>query len=385
MIDHFEEEQVVRDWNSLIQGKTEPVMKFFGRYDKALATYKLYEGLTYEQELKNFLDKLRIETQMALRIYMRIKPFETSSIEDIIDSVKTLEQAAGIKDEPAVHVTRKEERYTDRSRKTEKGILRARKVPKFASSKKWKFWGQVGVCWSCGKMGHKVSGCPDLGKAKSDEKPKVKEAPAANTASVEPLPARKMPVVDWEIEATEEGDQSETISCLLDTGSETTMARTEMKDCAENVCMTDVGLSGVGSKGTAKETGTLRMKLGEEWVELGVHFVKTIPKGLGVIVGLDNQLNCVDLERGEGKLGRHYFSFHMQEDKKEDEKYFPRCQASEGTSTSYVSRRRANDQRRHRRNSCKGTVGKDSRPKVDLPVFRGEGSGSTKGKEKNCS
>jgi len=29
MIDHFEEEQVVRDWNRLIQGKTEPVMKYF--------------------------------------------------------------------------------------------------------------------------------------------------------------------------------------------------------------------------------------------------------------------------------------------------------------------------------------------------------------------
>jgi hypothetical protein len=45
-------------------------------------------------------------------------------------------------------------------------------------------------------MGHKVAGCPDLGKAKSDEKPKVKEAPAVNTASVEPLLARKLPVVD---------------------------------------------------------------------------------------------------------------------------------------------------------------------------------------------
>jgi len=147
---------------------------------------------------------------------MRIKPFK--SIEDIIDSVKTIEQAAGIKDEPAVHVARKEERYKDRSRKTGKGILRAKKVTKFASSKKWKFWGQVGVCWSCGKMGHKVAGRPDLGKAKSDEKPKVKEAPAVNTASVEASPARKLPVVDWEIDTREEGDQSETISCLLDTG-----------------------------------------------------------------------------------------------------------------------------------------------------------------------
>ena len=101
-----------------------------------------------------------------------------------------------------------------------------------------------------------MAGFPDLGKAKSDEKPKVKKTLAVNTASVEPLPAWKLPVVDWEIDTREEGDQSETISCLVDTGSEITMARTEMKDFAENVCMTNVGFSGVGSKGTAKETGT---------------------------------------------------------------------------------------------------------------------------------
>ena len=83
--------------------------------------------------------------------------------------------------------------------------------------------------------------------------------------------------------------------------------------------MTDIGFSGVGSKATAKETGTLRMKVGEEWVDLGKHFVETISKGLDVIVGLDNQLKGLDLERGEGKLGKHYFSFHMQEYKKEED------------------------------------------------------------------
>jgi hypothetical protein len=36
-------------------------------------------------------------------------------------------------------------------------------------------------------------------------------------------------------------------------------------------------------------------------------------------MGLDNQTNCVDLEWEEGKLGRHYDSFHMQEDKKEED------------------------------------------------------------------
>jgi len=77
-------------------------------------------------------------------------------------------------------------------------------------------------------MGHKVAGSPELEKANSQEKPKVKEAPAVNTAFIEPLPARKLPVVDWEFDNRKEGDQSETISCLLDTWSEITMARTEM-------------------------------------------------------------------------------------------------------------------------------------------------------------
>jgi len=83
-----------------------------------------------------------------------------------------------------------------------------------------------------------VAGCNAFGEAKSsDEKQKVKEAPAVNIASVGPLPARKLPVVDWEIDIREEGDQSETISCLVDTGSDITMARTDMKDFAENHCM----------------------------------------------------------------------------------------------------------------------------------------------------
>jgi len=82
-----------------------------------------------------------------------------------------------------------------------------------------------------------------------------------------------------------------------------------MKDFAENVCMTDVGFSGVGSKGTAQETGMLRMKVGEEWVDLGVHFVERIAKALDVIVGLDNQINCVDLEKGRRKAWKALFLF----------------------------------------------------------------------------
>ena len=55
-------------------------------------------------------------------------------------------------------------------------------------------------------MGHKVAGCLDLGKSKSNEKPKFKEVPAVNIASVEPFLARKLPVDHWEIDTREEGD-----------------------------------------------------------------------------------------------------------------------------------------------------------------------------------
>ena len=32
MVDSFEQERITREWNRLIQGKTEPIMKFFERY-----------------------------------------------------------------------------------------------------------------------------------------------------------------------------------------------------------------------------------------------------------------------------------------------------------------------------------------------------------------
>jgi hypothetical protein len=126
---------------------------------------------------------------------------------------------------------------------------------------------------------HKVAGCPDLGKAKSDENPKVKEVPAVNTASLEPLPARKLLVVDWEIDTREEGDQGETISCLLDTGSEITMARTDMKDFAENVCMIDVGFSEVGLKGgLLRKLERFELKLAKSGLTLGCILWKRFPR-----------------------------------------------------------------------------------------------------------
>jgi hypothetical protein len=59
-------------------------------------------------------------------------------------------------------------------------------------------------------MGHKVAGCLDLGKSKSNEKPKFKEVPAVNIASVEPF---QLPVDHWEIDTREEGAQSDSPVC----------------------------------------------------------------------------------------------------------------------------------------------------------------------------
>ena len=139
---------------------------------------------------------------------------------------------------------------------------------------------------------------PGFGKANLDDKPKAKEAPSVKTGSIEPWLARRLPVVDWEIDTRDESDETETISFLMDTGSVITMGRSETKNLAENVCMSDVGFSGVGSSGSAKETETLRMKVGEDWVDVGVHFMEPISKGLEAIVGLDNKPHSVDLKEG---------------------------------------------------------------------------------------
>ena len=51
-------------------------------------------------------------------------------------------------------------------------------------------------------------------------------------------------------------------------------------------------------------------------MDIGVHFVEIIPKGLDVIVGLDNQLQVVDVKKKEARLGkRHRFAFQIQEEK----------------------------------------------------------------------
>ena len=87
-------------------------MEFFEKTEKAFAALKLFEHVSYEDELQSFFSKLQIETQMALRIEVRVKLFE--SIEKILEVMKPLEESAGIKDEPLANVAKKGERYKDR-------------------------------------------------------------------------------------------------------------------------------------------------------------------------------------------------------------------------------------------------------------------------------
>jgi len=192
---------------------------------------------------------------------MGMKPSE--SIEDIIDPVKTIVKGCRNETRTCCSCCEEDRGIQEQIQEDWKGISSSKKGYQICLLKEVEVLGQVHVCRSCGKRGHKVADCPDFGKAKSDDKLKANEATAVNTASVEPLLARRLPVVDWEIDTRDAGDEKETISCLLDTGSEITLARSEMKNFADYVCMTDVTFSGLGSRGDAKEIGTLRKKVGK--------------------------------------------------------------------------------------------------------------------------
>ena len=130
---------------------------------------------------------------------------------------------------------------------------------------------------------------------------------SVNIAFAEPLLALK--VVDLEIDTKNTGDENKTVSSLLDTRAESSFAAPELKEYAENVTMPDVGITGVGSSGLSKDTGTLILQIGESWVDIGVHFVETIPKGLDLIMGLDNQLQLVDVKNNKARPGRYRPAF----------------------------------------------------------------------------
>lgn len=82
---------------------------------------------------------------------------------------------------------------------------------------------------------------------------------------------------------------------------------------------TELAFPGVRCGGDSKETrGVLKLKFGDDWEDLGVHFVDSIPIGWNMIIGLDNQLSRVGIKLMEAQLGTHEFVFHAHEDISEE-------------------------------------------------------------------
>jgi len=85
-----------------------------------------------------------------------------------------------------------------------------------------------------------------------------KESKEVNTVSVDPSLEAKLPIANVELDTGEE--ESMSIACLLDIGSELTLARPELKQIATSTRLDEIGFSGVGSAGASKGKGTLRIR-----------------------------------------------------------------------------------------------------------------------------
>jgi hypothetical protein len=75
----------------------------------------------------------------------------------------------------------------------------------------------------------------------------------------------------------------------------------------------------VGSAGASKEKGTLWIRWGTAWIDMEAHFVSSIPKGMDMIIGLDNNLTAVNLNARGATIGRHSFVFQVHEEVKTPE------------------------------------------------------------------
>ena len=59
--------------------------------------------------------------------------------------------------------------------------------------------------------------------------------------------------------------------------------------------MQEVGFSGVRSGVASEEKTTLRIMWETAWIDVEAHLITSIPKGIDIILGLDNNLSSVGL------------------------------------------------------------------------------------------
>ena len=90
-IDGVDEEEIARDFESLVQGNKESVTSFNERFIEASNAYKIFYDLIEEEELVKFVTKLRVSNQKQLKL-LRL---DAECIEDVFEAVPTFETSQG--------------------------------------------------------------------------------------------------------------------------------------------------------------------------------------------------------------------------------------------------------------------------------------------------
>ena len=141
------------------------------------------------------------------------------------------------------------------------------------------------------------------------ENQRAKEERHVNHGKTDAIREFDLPVIDAQVRL---GGETSTIACLLDIGSNLTIASPELMDFCVDLEDERVSFSGAGSHGTSEKSGTLSVKLGSApWESVTAHFAR-LPAGIDMILGLDNGQNKVDVAQREARIGPTDFVFRIQ-------------------------------------------------------------------------
>lgn len=72
------------------------------------------------------------------------------------------------------------------------------------------------------------------------------------------------------------------VSIMLDTGSDTSLIRSELRPLANETFPNPIVFSGVGSQGSCAETGTFDVLLGKDYVTVETGITQSMPPGIKV-------------------------------------------------------------------------------------------------------
>ena len=256
--------------------------------------------------------------QKRLDIRDRIAPL--TSAKEILRVEMALEEADGIA-QPSVNFSSRTPVYkpkkqrvnrTPPSRKTKahpKASASTTSTPATVTSKEVSLHEKRSLeCWICGELEHKARVYPLLAKFKVNT---VSQSENAMVPFLLLAPAKLM---------NQETGIKQEINRPRDTGSELSMTRMEIQDCSAKVTSNTLAFSGAGSKGDSVFAGDEIVEFGREKIYLSMQFVETLPKGIGMIIGLDNDLTMVDLEDSLAKIRKQRFNLNvLQKEKKPKE------------------------------------------------------------------